>query len=338
LSRVLPVIPSMTDVLQPLANSLSQQVWDAPIIKAHLKTRLPLPLTHLADPMSRRLIRALPRSASPDPKRILDALKSTGSALRLLEHARKTAALPAILLTPPDFQVRQLFAHIPLPNLSVVADLEDWLSVPRDHLTRFADLRSLSALTNNAFAPHYHQHLIPKSNGQMRLIEEPKPYLKHLQRRILHGLLSLIPVHTAAFGFVQGRNSIQGAARHAGEEMVVSFDLQNFFPSIPFTRIYSLFRTLGYPRAVALNLAGLTTTITAPRVLRHPGLAASDVLSSRHLPQGAPTSPALANLCALTLDRRLHGLARVLGASYTRYADDITFSGDANIAPSGFSP
>jgi RNA-directed DNA polymerase len=333
LSRVLPVIPSMTDVLQPLATSLSQQVWDVSVIKAHLRARLPHTLIHLANPIARRLIRALPGTASPDPKRIVETLKSTGSALRLLEHARKTASLPLLLITPPAFQVRPLFAQIPLPVLSVEADLEDWLSIPRDHLTRFADLRGLSANTNNAFAPHYHQHLIPKSNGQLRLIEEPKPYLKRLQRRILNGLLNLIPVHPAAYGFVQGRNTIQGAARHAGEELVIAFDLQNFFPSIPFARIYSLFRTLGYPRAVALNLAGLTTTITPQRVLRYPGLAAADALSSRHLPQGAPTSPTLANLCSLALDRRLHGLARTLDATYTRYADDITFSGDECIAP-----
>jgi RNA-directed DNA polymerase len=332
LSRVLPKISTLSDVLRPLAISLAQQIWEPREIRSHLKVRLPQSLIHLADPITRRLMHVFPGSASPDPAKIVNALKSTVSAQRLLDFARKSGSLPALIITEPTFLASKPFTNSSLPHLSVASDLETWLFLPPDQLTRFADLRGLSALTNNAFAPHYNRHCIPKSNGDLRLIEEPKPYLKRLQRRILHGLLSHIPVHPAACGFVQGRNAIEGASRHAGEAVVISFDLKDFFPSIPFSRIYSLFRTLGYPRTVALNLAGLTTTITPKHVLRLPKLAASDALSARHLPQGAPTSPALANLCALALDKRLSGLANALNASYTRYADDITFSGDAQIA------
>ena len=333
LGRVLQTIPQMQQVLQPICTSLALLAWTKPTIQTHLKLRLPKSLQHLAEPMARRLLRAFPGSVAPDAPRIMKILRISGTAEQLLAFARKTNTLPALVLTSPDFLPAPPFADLPLPRLTTTTQLQDWLALPEGQLTRFADLRALSAMATDAFAPHYWHHLIPKSDGHLRLIEEPKPFLKHLQRRILHGLLDHIPAHDAVFGFVPKRNAIMGAARHAGEAMVVRFDLSDFFPSIPFTRIYALFRTIGYPRAVAMHLTGMTTAITPQHILRTPHLAAPDALSNRHLPQGAPTSPALANLCALQLDRRLTGLARSLNANYTRYADDLTFSGDTYIAP-----
>ncbi len=332
LGRVLQTIPGMRHVLQPICASLEQLDWKKSAVQAHFKMRLPVQLQHLAEPIARRLLRLLPGSVAPDAGRILQILQSSGSAEQLLTFARKTKTVPESVLAPPVFKPAAPFAHLPLPRLASTHDLEEWLALPEGQLTRFADLHALSANATDAFAPHYWHHLIPKSDGNLRLIEEPKPFLKRLQRRILHGLLDLIPSHDAAFGFVPHRNAAMGAARHAGEAMVVGFDLAHFFPAIPFTRIYGLFRTIGYPRAVALHLAGMTTAITPRHILRTPNLAAPDALSNRHLPQGAPTSPALANLCVLSLDRRLAGIARTIDATYTRYADDLTFSGDAHIA------
>jgi hypothetical protein len=120
--------------------------------------------------------------------------------------------------------------------------------------------------------------------------------------------------------------------------VVATFDLAQFFPSIGLARIHGIFRTLGYPWAVARRLAGLCTTVTPAAVfLRLPDAQRLDwrvqaLYGVPHLPQGAPTSPALANLLAWRLDRRLHGLARAAGANYTRYADDLAFSGDADFA------
>ncbi len=110
------------------------------------------------------------------------------------------------------------------------------------------------------------------------------------------------------------------AAKHCGEQMVLTFDLKDFFPNIGFREVYAIFRALGFPRPTALPLTAICTAWPNP------------VHNTRHLPQGAPTSPALANLAALRLDARLSGLARRFDATYTRYADDLTFSGDRTIA------
>ena len=122
-------------------------------------------------------------------------------------------------------------------------------------------------------------------------------------------------------------------------------DLEDFFASVPAARVFGIFRTAGYPEAVAHVLTALCVTVVPatewariprpsdPRhVQRHARLGRR--LATPHLPQGAPTSPALASLAALGLDRRLAALAPPLLAGYSRYADDLTFSGGADL-PAG---
>lgn len=112
-------------------------------------------------------------------------------------------------------------------------------------------------------------------------------------------------------------------------------DLQEFFPSFRAARIQTLFRTMGYPEPVADLLGGICTNTVPRDAWKKPGLVvepcrwseASMLYSRPHLPQGAPTSPALANICAYRMDCRLAGLAKSVGAQYTRYADDLAFSG-----------
>ena len=151
---------------------------------------------------------------------------------------------------------------------------------------------------------------------------------------MLHDILDRLATHAAAHGFVAGRSCIGGAARHAGERFVICFDLRDFFLSTPINRVYALFRALGYPYAVAEKLARLCGAQTPHSVFNTlPSAERYDFATRRrfeqlHLPQGAPTSPALANLVAFRLDTRLAGLARRFDAAYTRYADDLSFSGD----------
>ena len=223
-----------------------------------------------------------------------------------------------------------------LPAIESVGKLAKWLSLSGDELEWFADLKGLGNQLRNGKLQHYHYRVSPKRSGGVRLIEMPKPRMKELQRRILAGILDAIPVHGAVHGFVKGRSIVSFAGPHAGRAVLLRLDLQDFFPGFPAARVQALFRTLGYPEGVADRLGGICTNAVPRDVwnVRPVEIAAADwrearsLYARRHLPQGAPTSPALANLMAYRLDCRLSGLARTAGAVYTRYADDLGFSGD----------
>ena len=178
---------------------------------------------------------------------------------------------------------------------------------------------------------HYSYRWIPTASGGVRLIERPKPRLAELQRRIRRHVLDALPVHEAAHGFRRGRSVHTCARPHAGRDFVVRLDLAGFFPAISAARIRSLLDLAGYPPAVAAALAGVLTTRTPVDVLRSAPASLAHRLAGTHLPQGAPSSPSTANAVTHHLDRRLSGLAATLGANYTRYADDLAFSGDADL-------
>lgn len=185
---------------------------------------------------------------------------------------------------------------------------------------------------------HYRYHLLAKRSGGWRLLEVPHPHLMPLQRQVLDDLLDRIPPHEAACGYVRERSVVDHANAHVAQEVVLKFDLQDFFASVRASRVHALFETLGYAETVARELTALCTTATPEPVLRRMfedgGLTWPQLqrLRDPHLPQGAPTSAALANLCAFRLDLRIDGLAHALGARYTRYADDIVLSGGRHLS------
>jgi retron-type reverse transcriptase len=244
----------------------------------------------------------------------------------------------AAVLDPPRFAPIAPLADLRIPALATVGELAQWLGLSPGHLDWLSDERGSHGRAAGVPLQHYHYAFVSKGGGRIRLIEAPKPRLKAIQRRILKGILAAVPVHGCARGFVPGRSCLSGAQAHAGEAVVATFDLAQFFPSIVRPRVLGVFRCLGYPWAVSRRLAGLCTTVTPAAVIRRlpNGRPAGRDLRSLHavphLPQGAPTSPALANLLAWRLDRRLHGLARHADANYTRYADDLAFSGDTGFA------
>jgi len=247
------------------------------------------------------------------------------------------ASLVPSALDPPRFAPAPAFDGLPIPALATPGELAAWLALPPEQLDWLSDERRVHRRATQPVFQHYRYTVITKARGGTRLLEAPKPRLKAIQRRILHEILDAAPLHPRAHGFAPGRSCLTGAQVHAGEAVVLTLDLQGFFPSIGLPRVNGLFRRLGYPWAVARRLAGLCTTTTpASILLRHLGPAdphdGRDLYRLPHLPQGAPTSPALANLAAWTLDLRLHGLARALDANYTRYADDLAFSGDLRSA------
>ena len=225
-----------------------------------------------------------------------------------------------------------------VPAIESPGDLAHWLQLTVSDLLWFADLKQLGYKKHSAPLRHYHYRVLTKPSGAVRLIEAPKPRLKEAQRRVLTGILENIPPHPAAHGFRKGRSVQTFVAPHIRRRVVLRMDLCDFFPTFTVARMQALFRTAGYPEPVADLLGAICTSATPRDVWRdaHVDRAtlvdARTLYSRRHLPQGAPTSPALANLCAYRVDCRLAGLAQAAGALYTRYADDLAFSGDEAFA------
>ncbi|PQO40833.1 reverse transcriptase family protein [Blastopirellula marina] len=206
-----------------------------------------------------------------------------------------------------------------LPVLSSPAELAEAIGIS------VGTLRWLSYHHPASKTTHYHSWKIAKRSGGERTISRPHKKLEHAQRWVLDHLLSKLPTHDAAHGFVPGRSTLSGAVPHVGASVLVNVDLQDFFPTIDFARVAGLFRGFGYSPAVATILALLTTE--APRRMIRSGSETLHVaVGNRSLPQGACTSPAISNLICQRMDKRLSGMAASIGWCYTRYADDLSFS------------
>ncbi|MGM0582929.1 MAG: reverse transcriptase family protein, partial [Bacteroidota bacterium] len=182
-------------------------------------------------------------------------------------------------------------------------------------LLRDINLRSLNYFAfskDKNFA--YVQFSLNKKSGGKREITAPKAYLKHLQTLINIILTTVYEFHPKAHGFIANRSVVSNAQNHTGKYYVYNIDLKDFFPSIQFRRVKSVFELppLNLNDELAFTLANL-------------------VSFDGVLPQGAPTSPIISNIIANRLDRRLNGLAKKFNCTYSRYADDITFSSDHNI-------
>jgi hypothetical protein len=269
----------------------------------------------------RRVLAAYPDAPHSDDHERLAAFVAARGRLAAPQTARVFPLTPRMRPNPAW----------PVPAITTTAALAQRLGLTPSQLDWFADRRGMEAKRLDGPLRHYTYRWLTSRGGKRRLLEAPRPRLKALQRRILHELLDAIPAHDAAHGYRPGRSILTFAAPHASRRVVLRMDLRDFFPSVGAARVRAVFRTAGYPRDVALALAGLCTNVTPADVWPAGGDHAERLrFRSPHLPQGAPTSPALANLCAHRLDRRLTGLARKAGASYTRYADDLAFSGDGD--------
>jgi RNA-directed DNA polymerase len=233
----------------------------------------------------------------------------------------------------------------PIARIESTGELAERLELSPGQLAWLADVRGLERTVSAERLRNYRYRALPRGGGSApRVIEAPKARLKEIQRWVLREILDHVPVHPAAHGFVPGRSVIGHARAHAGRAAVLALDLRDFFASIAAGRVYGLFHTIGYPPAVAHTLTGLCTNVVPQAVWEVIGrvadasstpvtarFALGRALATPHLPQGSPTSPALANLAAFGLDRRLAGLARSLELTYTRYADDLTFSGPPSL-------
>jgi retron-type reverse transcriptase len=168
---------------------------------------------------------------------------------------------------------------------------------------------------------------IAKRDGGARKICAPKKQLRWVQRHILDKILARVPAHDAAHGFVPGRSTVTNATPHLGAELLLKFDLTEFFPTIHYYRVLGLFTSLGYHAPDARFSSDDESKRVAGTLTRLCCYTADpEEWSGAIMPQGAPTSPALSNLVCRRLDARLTGLAQRNKGVYTRYADDLTFS------------
>lgn len=168
--------------------------------------------------------------------------------------------------------------------------------------------RSLAGIVH-VTEEHYREFSFPKRRGGFRTISSPNPSLKAAQDWTLNEILGSLPVHERAFGFVKGRSVVDNAKAHLGSKTVLRIDLLDFFGSINFDKVLSIFSDLGYPPNVSYNFARICT-------LRN------------KLPQGGSTSPTLSNIVCRRMDAQISEYASEVGLIYTRYADDITLSGE----------
>lgn len=168
----------------------------------------------------------------------------------------------------------------------------------------------------------------PKRGGRTRPISSPEPVLMEVQRWILHHVLYAHRTHPASFAYQPGKSILGCASSHLGARWLVKLDIHGFFHAIPERRIYPIFRSLGYTRLLSFELTRLCTRESwqGEEISGYRNVPYRAPREGR-LPQGAPTSGALANIVMLALDTKLEAVARNDGLVYTRYSDDLTFSG-----------
>jgi retron-type reverse transcriptase len=210
-----------------------------------------------------------------------------------------------------------------LPDFPTHRALAQSMSVTVGELRFLAFGRRVGKIT------HYRRFLMPKKRGGHRLISAPMPRLKQAQRWVLEQILMKVPAHEAAHGFLRERSILTNAGPHCGAPLVINLDLRDFFPNVTWPRVFGLFRSLGYSRSVASIFAQLCTEPPVEEVGMD-GETWRVATGVRHLPQGAPTSPAITNLLCRRLDARMAGIAKKHGFAYTRYADDLSFSSAAD--------
>ena len=186
-----------------------------------------------------------------------------------------------------------------------------WTEDSRAVQTDEAFIRRLQLIQKMSNHPKrwYTSATIPKRDGSQRHLSIPQLPLKQVQGWINRHILSKVPPSPFATAYSRGMSVLGNARPHAGKPLLVKADLTSFFSRIPFKRVFGVFARMGFFGAVCTQLANLCCCDGA-------------------LPQGAPTSPALSNLVLKQMDGRIAGFCQRRGITYTRYADDMSFSGD----------
>lgn len=186
-------------------------------------------------------------------------------------------------------------------GLPVIQTIEDFSEVI--HVSKY----TIFQLSKNADR-YYKVYTILKKSGKKRIISQPNKNLKGIQSWILINILNKLNVSSSCKGFEKGSSISQNAESHKGANTLLTIDLKDFFPTVTQKQVFNIFKSIGYNNTISVILSNLCSF-------------------KETLPQGSPCSPKLANLCAWKLDVRIQGFVGRRGINYTRYADDLSFSG-----------
>lgn len=185
---------------------------------------------------------------------------------------------------------------------------------------RADDLKRMAEARRRQFM--YKEFEIPKRAGGTRIITAPTGKLKDVQKCISVLVAPYYQVPDCVHGFAEGKSVASNSSMHTAKNYVLNIDLKDFFPTITYTRVVKSLKELGFNDEVSDIIARLCTIPMWDEQIQ---------MLRNSLPQGSPASPLLSNIVCSTLDKRLTDLARRYGLTYTRYADDMTFSSDHSV-------
>jgi RNA-directed DNA polymerase len=209
-------------------------------------------------------------------------------------------------------------------------------SLPHLCLLSGVNIDNVVELCNTKRIAEYRRFKLKKKRGGFRVILIPNDEIKYLQRWILINILEKVPSHLSCKGFDRNSSIKQNAEGHLKKNAILKIDLLRFYDSINEKRIYGIFKFLGFHPNLAVSLAKICTIVPDDLFMssfKSNEFHLSAIIESKKegiLPQGAPTSPKLSNLVAFRLDKRLTKLSIKHNLTYSRYADDITFSGNVD--------
>lgn len=246
-------------------------------------------------------------------------LKSEAWNKRKAEHILFIGKGYSNLLGKKETDVQKLQGN-QMPVIETDRELAEFLQI------EYSTLRYLTYHRDVITFDNYYRFDIPKKSGGTRHIAAPKTQLKAAQRRILEQILQKVEISDLSHGFVKSRSILTGAkVHHTGPDLLINIDLENFFPTITFERVRGLYQSFGYSGYIA-SLLAMICTYCERMPLKIKGETKYIKTSDRILPQGSPASPMITNIICKNLDKRLNGLCEKLRITYTRYADDMSFS------------
>ena len=186
-------------------------------------------------------------------------------------------------------------------GLPVIESLEDF-----SRLTHISTLTIYNLSKNSE--RYYRCYEILKKNGKTRTISQPSKNMKGIQAWILNNILNKLAASTSSKGFEKNSSTLDNAVPHKNASAVLTLDIKDFFPNITRNKVFNVFKSIGYSNFISTIFTNLC-------------------VCKNSLPQGSPCSPKLSNLSSWGLDARIQGYVGRRTITYTRYADDLTFSG-----------